>query len=163
MLHAHAHVHALYVTVGSQVEPCIGPYILSTYLLFLSSGRARGKIGVLTSLSFRKVSGKDRGAGGFCPGRKGYSDARAKVSAKVGSWMDGEVARRAATAAHGAAGCLAAGASQAGGEFLPRAPARADIPRVEAAAALQRPFSMHVAMRVSGVRLLAGRVCVSYD
>ena len=31
--------------------------------------------------------------------------------------------------------CLAAGASQAGGELLPRAPARADVPRVEAAAA----------------------------
>ena len=43
-----------------------------------SAGSARGKIAVLTSLSFRKVEGKDRGGYVFCRGREGYSDARAK-------------------------------------------------------------------------------------
>ena len=45
-----------------------------------SAGSARGKIAVLTSLSFRKVEGKDRGGYVFCRGREGYSDARGRAA-----------------------------------------------------------------------------------
>ena len=84
--------------------------------------------------------------GCFAAEETGYSDARAQVSAtgdclKLGleAERDGwRVARRLPPLRTAPLACLAAGASQAGGELLPRAPARADVSRVEAAAALQR-------------------------
>ena len=61
---------------------------------------------------------------------------------KAGSWAESEIDGQSLAALPplrtAPLACFAAGASQAGGELLPRAPARADVPRVEAAAALQR-------------------------